>query len=113
MFKSDLSAGDWLHRRLGGSCCPCQCGRAGGDDSYEHFHETISGHSVPARHYALSVGHPQACRRAGSLGTAARQAAGELGFTPSARASLGMIDESQRGGPRLIDEVNPFDEFRD
>jgi phage terminase small subunit len=38
--------------------------------------------------------------------------AGELGFTPSARASLGMIEERGRGGPRLIDEVNPFDEFR-
>jgi phage terminase small subunit len=36
----------------------------------------------------------------------------ELGFTPSARASLGMIEESGRGGPRLIDEVDPFDEFR-
>jgi hypothetical protein len=52
------------------------------------------------------------------LGIANRQAfimiraAGELGFTPSARASLGMIDESRRGGPRLIGEVNPFDEFR-
>ncbi len=41
------------------------------------------------------------------------RAAGELWFTPSARASLGMIDESQRGGPRLIGEVNEFDEFRD
>ncbi len=38
--------------------------------------------------------------------------AGELGFTPSARASLGMIDESGRGGPWLIGEVNEFDEFR-
>jgi hypothetical protein len=37
--------------------------------------------------------------------------AGELGFTPSARASLGMIEEGGRGGLRLIDEVNPFDEF--
>lgn len=52
------------------------------------------------------------------LGIANRQAlimvrvAGELGFTPSARASLGMIDESGRGGPRLIGEVNEFDEFR-
>ena len=52
------------------------------------------------------------------LGIANRQAfimvrtAGELGFTPSARASLGMIDESRRDGPRLIGEVNPFDEFR-
>jgi P27 family predicted phage terminase small subunit len=52
------------------------------------------------------------------LGVVNRQAfimirtAGELGFTPSARASLGMIAESGRGGPRLIDEVNPFDEFR-
>ena len=27
--------------------------------------------------------------------------AGELGFTPLARASLGMIEESGRGGPRL------------
>jgi hypothetical protein len=35
----------------------------------------------------------------------------ELGFNPSARAPLGMIDEGWRGGPRLIDEVNPFDEF--
>jgi phage terminase small subunit len=35
----------------------------------------------------------------------------ELGFTPSARASLGMTEESGRGGPRSIDEVNPFDEF--
>lgn len=34
-------------------------------------------------------------------------------FTPSARASLGMIDESGRGGSRLIGEVNEFDEFRD
>lgn len=53
------------------------------------------------------------------LGIAIRQAfimmraAGELGFTPSARASLGMIDESQRVGPRLIGAVNEFDEFRD
>ena len=52
------------------------------------------------------------------LGIANRQAlimvrvAGELGFTPSARASLGMIDESARDGPRLIGEVNEFDEFR-
>ena len=41
------------------------------------------------------------------LGIVNRQAfimirtAGELGFTPSARASLGMIEESGRGGPRL------------
>ena len=51
------------------------------------------------------------------LGIVNRQAlimirtAGELGFTPSARASLGMIDESRRNGPRLIDETNPFAEF--
>jgi P27 family predicted phage terminase small subunit len=52
------------------------------------------------------------------LGIANRQAfimirtAAELGFTPSARASLGMIEESWRDGPRLIGEPNPFDEFR-
>jgi phage terminase small subunit len=52
------------------------------------------------------------------LGIVNRQAfimirtAGELGFTPSARASLGMIEKSGRRGPRLIEEVNPFDEFR-
>ena len=32
------------------------------------------------------------------------RAACELGFTPAARASLGMMDEGWRGGPRLIDE---------
>jgi P27 family predicted phage terminase small subunit len=41
------------------------------------------------------------------------RAAGELGFTPSPRASLGMMDEGEYRGPRLIGgEVNPFDEFR-
>ena len=40
------------------------------------------------------------------------RAASELGFTPAARASLGMIHESQRSGPRPIGEVNDFDEFR-
>jgi phage terminase small subunit len=57
-------------------------------------------------------------RQQSYLGIVNRQAfimirtAGELGFTPSARASLGMIEERARGGSRLIDEVNPFDEFR-
>ena len=37
--------------------------------------------------------------------------AGELGFTSSALASLGMIEESGRGAPPLIDEVNPFMNF--
>ena len=52
------------------------------------------------------------------LGIVNRQAfimirtAGELGFTPAARASLGMIDESWRDGPRLLNQPNPFDEFR-
>ena len=51
------------------------------------------------------------------LGIVNRQAfimirtAGELSFTTSARASLAMIEESGRGGPRLIDEVNPSMNF--
>ena len=37
--------------------------------------------------------------------------AGEPGFAPSALASLGMIEESGRGAPSLIDGANSVHEF--
>jgi hypothetical protein len=41
------------------------------------------------------------------------RAVGELGFAPSSRASLDIINATRNGeGPRLIGEVNPIDEFR-
>jgi len=37
--------------------------------------------------------------------------AGEPGFAPSVLASLGMIEESGRGAPSLIDGANSVHEF--
>jgi hypothetical protein len=37
--------------------------------------------------------------------------AGEPGLAPSALASLGMIEESGRGAPSLIDGANSVHEF--